>query len=140
MLLTIQEHEKRLIARAKDRAEQINRKIEAEERTRSLIADLRYRVASMTADYKTFTEARRQPIFNHAIKEMEYSLGTYIAKPLREKALSVAKDLVESAEIQMFSRATYGDRDIAANIELVVAFMHPKTYHIRRSIKDCTKA
>lgn len=128
---TLKQHEADFLARAQRRAYAINFCEQLEGVRRRELA----RVAELERQAEALALCRRQPIFDNVLRAMEFDLGVSIAPAVKAKALEVAKKMLEEgAKVDMSVsrdcvRGTF-------NVELVVAFVKPPAFHIRREITD----
>jgi hypothetical protein len=132
---TLAQHENDVLSAARARAEAFNRRIEEEVKRRRderELNQIRYRISYLENEFNVFNRARHQPVFHHLIRELEFKLAQGVSEPVKTKALEVAKDLLNGSEIE--SRFIDERGEMACSVELILAFMRPVEYHIRRKM------
>ena len=136
---TLAQHEHDILEAARQRAHQNNLRDVREERrqlTELQLSIVRNKVQNLEMEAKAISEAQKLPTFDMILKVMQAQMAHFIEPHLREKALQVARDLLEGAEVEFGPvNHTIGmSTTEICDVELVVVFMEPKDYHLRRSI------
>lgn len=133
---TLAKHEDEILAAARNRAEALNKQQEREDD--AILYQAKFdrmvrRLAHLENVFSAFDHARAQPTFQHLVRELEFRLAQGVAGPLAEKAIEVARDLLEGVQITSDFRHDEGSSTVSC--DLVIAFMHPKEYRITRKIE-----